>query len=679
MPSEFSSVMTIAGAGLFPAPPSDIGATITINTDLTAAIQAYQSLTVISQFQDIVANASAAYDTALLALGATDFAALTDHLPAGTVLSDIYPVRAWDEASSYVVGNQVSYLGDIYQATADTSNQLPTDIAYWTVLATDDTRFTDVIDLSAQRVFGNGDLSKFCQIFLATVAYRDQTNQLLDSIGSSEIYAQTFDPATGGMDTITTGALNQVSSDINLLGADLARMGRAINLDTLDDLGLPGELVAQVGRVAGGELPVLAQAMEAAGIATNQILLLGDGVNQLTSREEKILYQVLQTITGDTLFQVLQVLDVRTEGITNLAQLLDPTLYLPRSFPTLTCPTPQGLIPVYVPQEPSGYAVNGNLRGFLINPLVEAYTGPNNTNGLSELSRIIPADQALATKALVRGLQQIKNIAVTTLPVLSDTMQAVSNIQDLALVGALSTPVPASVLAVYQNNLGQGTGTGGDIRLTDIIGIVTGQDFTSNIQDMTQQLEMLQDSGALVDLIGSQGVYTVMQATQAGTYTQIVMGLYRVVIPGGLPGAGTYGDFATEQLAIDDAFINGLIPAAGTIIGNIAAANAGAVGVTDQAQQSMAQEMQKQTSNLLTSLININELESNSTTAIMAFTGNLHGYGVDIGPGGANEVLLALANLAALSGQALVASLREGRNIVALQTAGIETDTQLPG
>ena len=601
MASELSSVMTIAGAGLFPSPPSDIGVALVINGDFTTALQTYQNLPVITRYLDIVAAASAAYETPLLALAATDFPVLTDHQPPSTVLADIYPTLPWDESSSYVVGDQASYLGSIYQATADTSNQLPTDAGYWVVVATPETRFTEVIDLAAQRVFGSGDLSKFCQIFIAALAYRDQTNQVLDGIASSEIYSQTFDPATGGMDTITTGSLNQVSTDIQAVGADLVTLGRAINLATLDDLGLPGELVAQIGRVAGGELPVLAQALEAAGITRDKILLLGDGVNNLTSREEKTLYSVLQTITGDVLFQVLQVLDVTTPGITNMAQLLDPTLYLPNSFTTLTCPTPQGLISIYVPQEPAGYAVNGNLRTFLSNPLVEAYTGPNNTNSLGELSRIIPSDQALATKALVRSLQQIKNVASTTLPALSATMVTVVSNQDLPLVQALTAPVPADVLTVYQDNLGQGSGAGGDIRLTDIIGIVTGQDFTNNITVMTQQLQDLNSAGALSTLLGTSGVYTVMEDTQAGVYTQLVMGLYRVVIPPGLPGTGTYGDYATPQEAIDDAFLTGLIPAATAIISAIATSNTTAVTLADQAQIAISSEMQRQSTNIETS------------------------------------------------------------------------------
>ena len=93
----------------------------------------------------------------------------------------------------------------------------------------------------------------------------------------------------------------------------------------------------------------------------------------------------------------------------------------------------------------------------------------------------------------------------------------------------------------------------------------------------------------------------------------------------------------------------------------------------------MAQELDRQSTNIGLAQISINEYESQSTQAVMSFAGNLHEYGLDISTGGANSVLTAVANSTTLSGQALVASLREGRNIFALQLAGIEMDTQLPG
>jgi len=61
----------------------------------------------------------------------------------------------------------------------------------------------------------------------------------------------------------------------------------------------------------------------------------------------------------------------------------------------------------------------------------------------------------------------------------------------------------------------------------------------------------------------------------------------------------------------------------------------------------------------------------------MSFTTNLHSYGIEVAPGGANEYLEKVANRSSLSGQSVIGSLREGRNIQSLQSAGIKLDTQL--
>ena len=58
----------------------------------------------------------------------------------------------------------------------------------------------------------------------------------------------------------------------------------------------------------------------------------------------------------------------------------------------------------------------------------------------------------------------------------------------------------------------------------------------------------------------------------------------------------------------------------------------------------------------------------------MSLASSLHAYAVDPE---ADGVLSALANQSTLSGQSILASLREGRNIQALQQAGVQLDTQL--
>ena len=561
MAGALSSVMSIAGAGFLPNPPPDIGVAVTVNAAMITAQVQYQDLPVITRFQDIVANASPAYESSLRTIAATDFPPLTDHIPASVTLADMYPAPPWDDVTSYVPPNQVVYLGSVYQSTVESAAILPTNAAYWDLLLPSDTYFSPVISTSADRVLGNGDLTKFCQLFMAAVAYQQQTNQLLAELNSSLVYDQTFNASTGGMDSLTTGGLNQVTTDIPRLARDLLALGQLIDLTNLDDLGLPGELVAQIGRVSGGEIPALSQAMRDVDFATATIRSLSRGVNTLTSVEELQLYRILQQTRDDTLAQIKTILGVSTPNIFTAADLLDPLKILPGSYDTLVCPTPQALVPVYI-NGPTAPAVNSSLRPLLSNDLLALYTGPNNTNSLQELSRIIPGDQALATKAFVRGLQQVKNIAGTQLPQLAASMTVIETNQGLGLITALDTVLPATVTDFYRQSLGQGTGPNDQLLLTDVVGVVSGQVYTQGFEIMTQVLTQLNDIGQLESLLGTQGVYTVMEDVQAGDYTQLVMGLYRVVIPSPLPGAGTYGDFATEQEAIDDAFVTGLIPAA---------------------------------------------------------------------------------------------------------------------
>lgn len=678
MAGNLSSVMSIAGAGFLPGPPGDIGVAVVINPELVQATDAYDAVSAIARYRAIVSAASAAYLAPLRALASTNFAPLTDHMPVGYSVADVYPAPAWDDVTVYVPPNQVSYLGGIYQSTAESTAVLPTNAGFWSVLLAADSYFSVIPETAAARLLGNGDLTKFCQLFMAAVAYQQQANQLLGEIQGSSVLARTFNTGTGGMDTITTANLNQVTSRTDLLAQDLRDLGQLIDLARLDSLGLPGQLLAQIGRVSGGDIPALSQRLAQEDFSTATIRALAQGTNSLTAQEEYTLYRVLLTVTDDTLSQIRAVLDIRTANITNAAQLLDPRMILPRSFQTLTCPTPTALAPVYI-NGPEAWAVNPLLEPLLLNPLVARYQGPGQTQGLAQMSRIIPPDQALANKAFARALGQIKNISATTLPQLAGAMTLIETNQGLPAIQALTQPVPTSVLTFYESSLGQGSGPDGTLLLTDVIGSPSGWVLTTGFNTMTQVLDQLTMTGALDQLLGSQGAYTVMENIQAGTYTQLVMGLYRVVIPSGLPGAGTYGDYATAQEAEDDAFLTGIIPATATIIAGIVTANPDAVAQAVSAQVSMAQELERQANNIQLAQISINEYQPSSTASVMSFAGNLHEYGVDVSPGGANEILSALANQATLSGQAVTASLREGRNIQALQQTGIEVDTQLPG
>ena len=61
----------------------------------------------------------------------------------------------------------------------------------------------------------------------------------------------------------------------------------------------------------------------------------------------------------------------------------------------------------------------------------------------------------------------------------------------------------------------------------------------------------------------------------------------------------------------------------------------------------------------------------------MGLAEDLHTIGTQIVSKEANQLFTAIANIQTQTGQAVISSLREGRNIQAMDAAGIGVDTQL--
>ena len=624
--------MSIAGAGLLPNPPADVGVSITANT---TAINQYTNLSIVGQsitvinsaiVQRVANNISAATLTGITSLGNGTFPALTDVPSAGNVVANL------------LVGGTPSAVSSIIYTVSDAINY-------------------DVL-----QIIGGGDVSKFCQTFQSAQGYLGQANALLNSVKNADILAQTFDPATGGMNTLSTGGLNQVSGNLSALGTDLTSLGQLISLQHLDDLGLPGELLAQIGRVTNGGIPAVTELLQAVKIPDEKITSLGRGTNTLTSQEEKSAYTVMVSITGVLLSQVTAILGVQVSNITNMAQLLNPKIILPTSYLSLLCPTTDKLSPVYL----ANGSVNYDLEPVLNNVGVTAYSGPNNTNSLATLKLIIPPDQAVANKALSRSLQQVKRITNTTLPALGTALVAVEPINSLPAVANLTTPVPSSVKTFYQSQLGQGSGPNGTILLVDVIGAGSGYIIAGNLITVATSISNLQTAGSLTTL---SACYDNMLGTLGNVFGNAYAGPGNVVIPSG-PGAGAYDSW-------DDAFSTGLLPAANAAISTIVASNSATVNIANSAWANIILSLNNQHVNQISAELDFANLQPNSKSATMSFASSLHDYGLDVSEGGANQYLVAVADSSNLGGQCILASLQEGRNLASLNDAGMQLDTQL--
>ena len=149
------------------------------------------------------------------------------------------------------------------------------------------------------------------------------------------------------------------------------------------------------------------------------------------------------------------------------------------------------------------------------------------------LSKIIPADQALACKAVSVSLQQIKNVSTLSSPQLAAAFVATVTTKDLDQINALTVAVPANVAAYYTDTYATGTGTGNTLVLTDLLGAAVGVTYIDQLNNVVTTLNSLGNVGALSNLTT---IYTRMENTVNGVYGNAVSG--PVTIPAGY-AAGT--------------------------------------------------------------------------------------------------------------------------------------------
>jgi len=294
------------------------------------------------------------------------------------------------------------------------------------------------------------------------------------------------------------------------------------------------------------------------------------------------------------------------------------------------------------------------------------------------LRQIIPADQALANKALSVALGQINGISQVDLPTFARAVTALQTTRDLPLITALTTAVPPAVVNYYTSALAVGGGTNGDIRVVDVIGLAGGWVATDAY---LKTVEIF----ATMNLTTLTLIYDTMANALDGSYGPVDSG--PLIIPGGRPCAGTYvgTDIAVppdppewDPTAVSLA-ITCLTGAALAEIGNLQGTYPTQTAELNTLWTSMAQQVVRERT--LQALINLDyaDLTANDRNSIYGFIYNLPVYGTETDEGGVAWLIETMADLSTLSGEAVVASLREGRNQVALNSTGIYTNTRGPG
>lgn len=622
MPS-LTPLQLIAGASL----GNNTG--IAVSSELTLSIDAYRSTSLISPFASTLANAQApgilgGLYANLLTLTATNCPALSDSTP-----------------SAYA-GN----LGILLSNSAAAGNSA--------------TGFTSLIPAFGNIYLGSGDDSIFVQIFISATGYIFTTNDYILTANNSSTYLGSNFTT---MNSLITGNLDELSLAFDTVGNDLKNLGLAINLETLDNLGSPLNLLQQIIEVAG-LTPRLAAEIDLLGLDIDTITDPPATLSQLLTLN-KVFYTIFTEITGQDLAQILDVLVVTTPDLTSLADLLNPVKMFPQSFMSLTVRTVNGLRGIYLDQSGS---VNVSLISSLPEYVLTSY---------QQIAQMIPADQALANQCVRVSLQQIKNIFNLELPALANSYLNLVTTKDLNLINALTVPVPQSAVDFYITNFATGSGPEGTLGISDLIGAAAGVGYTDKIANAVLTLGTLDTDPNFANLTV---VYQRMNTTISGGYGDATTG--PVVIPAG-PAAGTYnsttdgmGNIVTT--AAYEAFDIGLIPNAVSFVSSVISNNPAASSALNNDWTDMAEKLINESNNLATASIVIPDLIPDQRSAILGFVQNLPTYGQDTIQGGAAEFLDQVADMTTIGGQAIVGALRQGRNVAVLDTAGVDTDIEIP-
>lgn len=301
----------------------------------------------------------------------------------------------------------------------------------------------------------------------------------------------------------------------------------------------------------------------------------------------------------------------------------------------------------------------------------------------NQLRQIIPADQALANKALQAAFEQIKTIFDSSLPLVARATAGLESNVGLNLINALTEPLPADVIAYFTTTFGTGTGEDGLFLLTDFIGTPTGWVHNEALANTTAILTAMTSAGVFSTLTNSTtGVYTVMATTASGAYTvctEIDPGSppdipptlsCTTTIPNGLPGAGTY-TAGSASASIQLAFTNGLTPAMLSAVSSIISSNSANVAQTTTDFNNMSAQIVLENTNLALADVVLADLVVGMTP--MGLVTGLASDGRDTTEGGAAYVMQSLATNTQ-GGQAIISTMRESRNQNRLSAAGITTD-----
>lgn len=456
----------------------------------------------------------------------------------------------------------------------------------------------------------NGSYSDFVSSFNACNGKRSQLNNLIKPLAKSTTFLEGI---YSNMNDLITSDITGVNLSTFYWGQDLIATGRAIDLKGINNFGSPTVLL----RTLSKNRAMTYQLNELLFDAGFTSLVLDNLINgqEPTTQQEKLLYNVFSSITGDNLIDICIILNCQTINLDTLADLLDPKKLFPNSYTSLT-------YPVY-----NSKTLPTNSKTYLL-----IYNGTsvntNFNNGIGDrLYGILPTDIAYSCDAFSIAMMQIKNIQNMNIEKFSQVVTNLENVNGLNVNGT-NVPVDKSLATYAYNTYAKGTGPDYTYTMCDFFGCMTNLHY--DYATLESQIKGLQTSALSVIY---DSIYTLVS------------------------GAGPYTNLQT------------LIDNANAEISSIQLNNVAKATLLNATYNTFGTKLLKERNARSLALPSITYLTSNATD-VAVFVDSLESYGTDTEPYGTCLVLTNIADTTTTGGNSLIAAMREARNAKRLGYTG---------
>lgn len=285
-------------------------------------------------------------------------------------------------------------------------------------------------------LFFNDNQNKFCSLLNVVRGYIDQSNEILGAAANSNTVAKKL--SFRSPDFVATAGITALTSDLSAYRQDLINLGNALSFKYLESFGDPASFIQTVLEAASGLPAVLLDRLVASGLSRSTIL-----TNSYSVADKGLIYRTLLAINGADLGLLLSILRVRTAGLETAADLLDPKKLFPLSF--------------------SSFAKAAN------------FSVPKSAQYLFS---ILPESVVLRTVEFRTNALQTNNIISLTPEKLA------SVVANLALTGASIPTGNLATIPVVESALGTGTGRGNRYRLVDGLGSLVGHNLLVEIAQL---------------------------------------------------------------------------------------------------------------------------------------------------------------------------------------------------